>query len=515
MRTKRSTLSVRASAVVLAVSLILCSCGNTRTAKIPSWPDGWVEEQADDKASRKDKSSKAGKTSEKTGKDKKSDQDITSAGTTDTEAEYDNFYPDLSRSAGSYEGIDRIYGSVKSAEGGSKLRIWGTENGGLTEIDYKKIYGVKDYARSPLDYLMSSNGTYSKNSVNILVTDMMSVTGSEFGQWLISTGSESFSFYIFKLPFKGDIDFYGFPRASSEEIRHFHVKNCVLDRDLLLVAFGKDERVRQFDLRFKAEVQMEGLTYDHSHISKSGQNKSGFTLAPTPCFKENLANIPFEGINWQYGLTLEEVKNIVYTLPGTYFFKKSTKSAYKKKKAVRAVFYGVPDESLGRILESGCSVQEYDSREKNWKDSAVNFELSSEAHLDGFPASKDPKINEVLGGNIVQKGKVCSVSIVNENLPRGLYAVEVSFVFEASENAEELRRFSDKHSAEIGEYINALSAECTQENDNTYILGQESSGVFSRLLDFRGMIDELTAFGFSDPASENTCITLRMIIDNR
>lgn len=505
---------IRSAAVMFVLSLVLSSCGR----KITVWPDGWVMEQEKNTvASGKEKTSADKKSSQEREEQKKTSDTASSEGEA-APNDFDNFYPDLSRSAGSYENIDKIYQLVRSAEGGSKLRCWGIEKGNkkLVEIDYKRIFGEKDFERSPLDCLMDTKESCNPNGVNILVTDMMSCTGSEFGEWLVLTGSESFSFYTFSIPFNGDIDFYGFPKASSDEITHYHVKNCVLNRDLLLVAFGNDKKVRQFDLAFQSEVKEEGMAFDHSHISMVSADDSGFPLTPAPCFTENLPNITYEGTNYNYGLSLTETKETIFTLTATYVFRKSGYSANERKNAVRAVFYGVPNDSLGNIRESNCQVRKYDNKEKVWKDSSVTFKVSTAGSLKGLSASKDNELNEKLGGNIVSDGQVFTVSVENSSLPKGLYALEIRLVFEAAENTDGLRNFAKNHSAGIGEYIAALTG-CTPAKDNTYLMNQDQKAlqVFGKLLDFQGMIDELTASGFSDPDADNTYITLRVIIDNR
>ena len=509
---KKSVL--RSAAVMFVLSLVLCSCGR----KITVWPDGWVKEQEKSTdASGKKKTSKDKKSSQNTEVQKKSSGSVSSKDKASPN-DFDNFYPDLSRSAGSYENIDQIYRLVRSAEGGSKLRYWGIEKGSkkLVEIDYKRIFGEKDFERSPLDCLMDSKESCNPNGVNILVTDMMSCTGSEFGEWLVSTGSEAFSFYTFNMPFNGDIDFYGFPKASSDEATHYHVRNCALERDLLLVAFGNDKKVRQFDLAFQSEVKEEGIAFDHSHISMVSADDSGFPLTPAPCFTENLPNITYGSTNYNYGLSLTETRETIFTLMATYVFRKSGYSANERKNAVRAVFYGVPDDSLGNILESNCQVRKYDNKEKVWKDSSITFNVSTAGSLKGLPASKDNELNEKLGGNIVSDGQVFTVSVENSNLPKGLYALEICLVFEAAENTDDLRNFAKNHSVGISEYIAALKG-CTPAKDSTYLMnqGQKASTVFGKLLDFQGMIDELTASGFSDPDADNTYLTLRVIIDNR
>ncbi len=517
MKIDMTALMKRSSAAMLILSLVLCSCGRAGKVKIPVWPDGWVMEQAKDSSSRKKGKTVSSSPGETQGSGGKASQASSSQGPESQDPVYDNFFPDLSQSAGAYEWIDSLYSLIRSAEGGSMLRYWGIEKGTrqLIEIDYKKIFGKKDYERSPIDYLMSSGGSCNRNAANILVTDMMTVTGAEFGGWLVSTGSESFSFYVFTMPFSGDIDFYGFPKASSDEPLHYHVKNCALERDLLMVVFGREEKVRQFDSGFQSRAQEEGLVFDYSHISRTNGDGPGFVLKPAPCFTEDLANIKYDLTNYFYGLLLEESGGMCFTLANTFVCRKSRYSANERKKAVRAVFYGIPDETLGRVLETGCQVQEYDSKEKAWKESTVTFKVTSTGYLNGFPSSAEAGMNERLGGNIVVDGKVCALSIENSSLPEGLYAVEVSVVFEAAENSAGLRQFAKKHSADISDYINALSTECTLERDNIYVLAQKGSKVFGRLLDLQGMIDELTAYGFSDPASENTLINLRLIIDNR
>ncbi len=563
MKKVKKKLLISASAALSILPLVLCSCGEVGRSRIPVWPEGWVVEKEEKDSENEDPKRGTGETDEtaepqETGQagktvespdvlqtdektklpdvgqadkaESKADEVITEKAAGDpVDAAFsqeactlfkgcDNFYPDLSQSGGAYESIDMLYGLIMEAESGTKLRCWGVDTADetLVEIDHKKIFGKKDYTKSPLDYMMAANGSYDSGGANILVTDMMSITGSEFGEWLVSTGSESFSFYVFNMAFNGNIDFYGFPLATSDEPKHFHVINCSLNRDLLMVVFGSEKSVGQFDERFKSSADMDGFSFEHSHITKLNEGSSGFPMKPAPCFTENLPNITYEGTNFNYGLSLVKSEDdAVFTLADTYVFKKSRYSANKRKKAVRAVLFGIPDRSLGMNLEAGCSVQEYDQKKKNWRESAVTFNISLPGFLNGFPASEDEQTNERLGGNIVPEGSVCSVFIENSTLPKGLYAVETTLVFDAAENAEALLGFARKHSAGMAEYMNALERDCTLEKHTTYILKQEAPVAFSRLLDFQGMISELTASGFSDLEAQNTRITVRVIIDNR
>ena len=534
---KKNKRIIRMIALLMIVLFVLSGCSRGRTILVPVWPDGWTVGKNGDQAM-------AGESSSGDAKTESSQSTADSKKTADYTYEYDNFYPDLSRSAGAYADIDRLYRMVKSAEGGEKLRYWGVdpEMGQLTQIDYKKIFGVKDFDRSPLDYLMTSDATYSNRGANILVTDMMSTTGSEFGEWLISTGSQAFSFYVFNMPFEGNIDFYGYPKASSTEIRHFHINSCVLNRDLLMVVFGAENRVSRFDESFRTLAMEEGLALDYGHISRMEKQESVCALRPVPCFKDNLPNIIYkipekeekneknesggerqtvEGnktagfTNFNYGLTTVEDPEIQFTLPETFLFIKSHYSANDNIRGVRAVFYGIPEVTLGRILKYDCSVLEYDKGQKSWKESEAAFEVEADAYVNGFPASPDAETNERLGGNIVEGKNVVAVKVENDSLSEGLYAVEASVIFEPAENAADLRLFADRHSAEVGDYLAAISEECTPQDDTNYILNGKGSRAFGLLLDFRGMIDELTASGFSDPASVNKYLTVRLIIDNR
>ena len=509
----------------MALLPLLCSCGLAGKGKIRVWPDGWVIEQTEDGDSGKEGgtgkegSSKSENAGIEAASPKKAEsvqaQEADGLSTSNTGAI--DFYPDLSRSAASYASIDKVYEAVRSAAGSiSELRCWGVDQEvkSLTPIDYKKVFGAKDLVKSPIDYLMLSEHPYDPGGAGVLVTDLMTSTGSEFGRWLVSTGSDAFSFYVFTLPFDGEIDFYGYESASADKSSHFHVSECRFVRDLLMIVFGDRKTVDQFDREFKSAASSSDLTFDMAHVAGKADG-SGFTVLPAPCFTENLSNITYDGNNYCYGLSLSDSIGTCFTLPSTFVFTRSRLSANEKKKAVRAVFYGVPNDSLGKILETGCGVQEYDRKEKCWKDSAVSFEVSATGYLDGFPASLDEEMNERLGGDIIPHGKVCAVSIENDNLPKGLYAVEPYVVFEAAENTGSLRQFSDRHSASIGDYIGALDNECVKVKENRYSMSKENSAVFSRLLDFRGMVDELTAAGFSDPTAENTNVILRAVIDSR
>ena len=117
---------------------------------------------------------------------------------------------------------------------------------------------------------------------------------------------------------------------------------------------------------------------------------------------------------------------------------------------------------------------------------------------------------------------IFTVSLENESLPKGLFAVEAQLTFAATGEVADLQKFAANHSAGLEDYSTALKSECTPEiikkqesTSKFYYTGDgSSSSVFCKLLEFEKITDELIAAG-AVAESDNEMLTIRLIIDNR
>ena len=166
------------------------------------------------------------------------------------------------------------------------------------------------------------------------------------------------------------------------------------------------------------------------------------------------------------------------------------------------------------------SVLEYDSETETFLPSGTSFTVTAEGLLDGLPASDDETLNTTLGGNLIAGDEPAFVvTVENEKLPKGLYAVETELVCESDEPVS-LQEFAAEHSAGLEEYTAALKTECEpvlvngEPSASQYTRTASGSSVFSRLLNFEQIADELAAAG-AEAEGDNDVILFRVMIDNR
>ena len=224
-----------------------------------------------------------------------------------------------------------------------------------------------------------------------------------------------------------------------------------------------------------------------------------------------------------------EPENVDFTCENTFVYKKSSKSANTAKEAVKAILYAVPTTPVPDVKEVMINnVLEYDKETETYKPSDVPFKVSTCAYLDGLPAVNESpeseiyeRLNKSLAAPIVVEDPVFTITVENENLPKGLYALEAQVVFESTGQSKSLQAFSTEHSAGLEEYVAALKTECVPRDSDgqsnnakfTYT-GNGRNSVYCKLLEFEKAADELIAAGAIGESEQET-ITIRLIIDNR
>ena len=418
------------------------------------------------------------------------------------------YFLDMSETASWFRNIEKAYAAaVKCAAGYEERHFYGiNDRQQLTEVSEQRALSGQFGNTAPVDWLERGELPYNTAGVNILSTDLQSGSiSSELGRWLVDTGSTGYSFYVFPLDYVGSIEFKTY--ISSSELRDISVRGCDFpDKELLLIAFGNDELVEEFD--------------------------SFLELASSRCFTENVANVELDNTNYVYGMQLVATEDADFTCENTFVYKKSRLSANKAQDAVRAVLYAVPDPGVEVPAvaeeETVVKVLEYDEEAKCYQDSDVTFSISTKPYLDGFPSAvddpesdRDEALGRALGEKIVEDGPVFTVTAENGSLPKGLYAVEVQLAFEPSGEAADLQEFASAHSAGLEEYSAALRSECRpltiggEQSDFLYVYtGDEENSAFRKLLDFEKLTDELIAAGAVAEGSSQKLV-FRLIIDNR
>ena len=226
-----------------------------------------------------------------------------------------------------------------------------------------------------------------------------------------------------------------------------------------------------------------------------------------------------------------DTEDTVFTCENTFVYRKSARSANEARNAAKVILYAVPEEGIQipAVENTEVKVQEYDEEEGLYKDSEVSFTVSAAPYLDGLPAAvddsesdRDDVLNQALGGDIVAEGPVFTVTAENTDLPKGLYAVEVKLVFEASGEAADLQQFAAAHSAGLEDYSAALETECEpwaeaggQVSSSRFgYRGDGETSVFRKLLEFDRLTNELIAAGAAGEPVHKT-MTFRLVIDNR
>ena len=230
-------------------------------------------------------------------------------------------------------------------------------------------------------------------------------------------------------------------------------------------------------------------------------------------------------------MSLVDTENTEFTCPNTFVYRKSGNSTSKAKKAVKAILYAVPNQVVPAVEKAEITnVMEYDEESKTYKESNVTFKMDTKAYLKTFSAvvnedvdtEKYQRLYKDMGGVIAQGDAIFTVSLENESLPKGLFAIEAQLTFAATGEVADLQKFAASHSAGLEDYSVALENECTSEiigkqksTSKFYYTGKgNSASVFCKLLDFEKITDELIAVG-AVTESDNEMITIRLIIDNR
>lgn len=446
------------------------------------------------------------------------------------------YFLDMSETASWFRNIEKAYAAaVKCAAGYEERHFYGiNDRQQLTEVSEQRALSGQFGNTAPVDWLERGELPYNTAGVNILSTDLQSGSvSSELGRWLVDTGSTGYSFYVFPLDYVGSIEFKTY--ISSSELRDISVRGCDFpDKELLLIAFGNDELVEEFDSFFQEKLGTE-IFYDTCHVSlqgEDGETDSFLELASSRCFTENVANVELDNTNYVYGMQLVDTEDADFTCENTFVYKKSRLSANKAQDAVRAVLYAVPDPGVEVPAvaeeETVVKVLKYDEEAKCYQDSDVTFSISTKPYLDGFPSAvddpesdRDEALGRALGEKIVEDGPVFTVTAENGSLPKGLYAVEVQLAFEPSGEAADLQEFASAHSAGLEEYSAALRSECRpltiggEQSDFLYVYtGDEENSAFRKLLDFEKLTDELIAAGAVAEGSSQKLV-FRLIIDNR
>ena len=452
----------------------------------------------------------------------------------DSHKEVIRFFLDTSGSMNRSPEVILIHAASTKGAAGYKSRAFYALNdsGELVETTEELALSGAYAAGAPLDLVEKGTLPFEKDGVNILTTDLQSYTScSRLGQWLVNSGCTGYTFYVFNVTYTGSLEFRMYTSRSTLE--DISIGNCTFPgKEFLMIVFGNNRLVEEYDKTFQEKLRNNPIRFDMCHVSLNENTEDLpplLKLRSSRCFAEDVANVSFSNTNWVFGLQQIEPEDVDFTCENTFVYRKSRLSSHTAKEAVKAVLYAIPDDSLpavDRVLITG--VQEYDSKTGTYKESTVSFSAEAAAWLDGMPSVNEQEeadtyeyLDRALGGPVVESGPVLSVSIWNDKLPSGLYAAEGTIVFHSSDKVRDLKNFGSSHSAGLEDYRAALITECEArqidgQTSTTRFLytGNGISSVFSRLLEFEKVTDELIAAGAVAKAPEKT-IDFRLIIDNR
>lgn len=385
-----------------------------------------------------------------------------------------------------------------------------------------------------LDLLETETIPISVDGLNILTTDLQTKTScSKIGAWLVDTGCSGISLYVFSVKNENNVDFYGYTSSTQQKKEKISVLNCNFQRDFLMIVFGDDGYVRNFDEEFQQRLP-ENIKFESCHVSHKDAYEdvdSLLKLVPSREFKKNLANITYESTRYLYGLRLKETEDIDFSLENTFVFVKNKYSVYKDEKkehkndnSAKIYLYGIPDQDveIPEMTDDVITVLEYDEKEKKYIESDMSFTVSEEAFLNGIPVADDPKLNEELGGNLVSDNSpAILITIENRNLLPKLYAVDIVLIGKTDIEPIDIKRFAREHSAGLEEYNSALKTECEplknedgKKSKKEYSRTAEGESVFSKLLEFERIVDELNQAKYVTDNGEKA-IRIRAIIDFR
>ena len=504
-------------------------CSDQRADGIP-YPDEFIVPKAEkiessaqdeEKVLQKEKNERSEDATEKSGEIRNK---VDAADNT-TPHVANNFF-DVSGSMRRSAEVVNIHSAASKSEAGFERHYYTLDSKqNLMETDERLSLSGQYGVGAVIDLIGTVDIPTDSNGVNILTTDLQTGTScTEIGEWLVNTGSTGYTFYVFTMTYDGSLQFRAYTSNSVKE--DVSISDCYFsEKEFLMVVFGQNNLVEAFDTRFQSKIG-DSLNYDKCHVSlnvKEEQPKSFLELHSSKCFTDNLANITYDGTNYCYGLAEAVTRDTEFTLDNTFVYMKSKKSANADTDAVKAVLYGTSDEGIPEIIkdETKIKVLEFDPESNMYRDSSVGFDVDIESCPNGMKAAEDEELNAELGGNLVAKGPVLAVTAENKALPKGLYAVEVQLVCAATGEAASLQKFAVSHSAGLEEYISALKTECISKKVNgkastsryNYV-GNPDDSVFTSLLEFERLADELIAAGVESGA-DNNAITFRLIIDNR
>lgn len=517
-----------------------CSAFSGRSSGGLPYPDGWVitenpeteEDEAGTNSTQGEDADNESTDSEDAAREEAVREDSTAA--SDTPAgllppiPMIYYYFDTSGSMKRYPASVYVHAAAQKAGAGmDRIYCILDRESKLVKVDEAFALSGKFENKAVLDVLGTEEIPLLPNGVNVFTTDLQSDTlSSEIGKWLANSGCGGFSFYVFSLSYGGSVDFYTYTSNAARE--RVYVKNCSFSRDYLMIVCGDDSLVRGFDSNFQDHLRgdaQEELPYDFCHVSLSSstaETKSLLPLTPSRSFTDDLPNVFYDGTFYLYGLMQDlsdEVKNTGFTLENTFVFRRNKHSANEKKTAARILLYAVPKTALPEITGQEVTVLQYDSKKKAYVASDLPFTVKTEAFLDSLPAALDPSQNEKLGGCIVPPGTpVFAVTIENPDLPSGLYAISVTLPCSDGKGARGFREFARDHSAGLEAYTSALNTECQplSENGKTsrtrYLHTETGNSVYSRLLEFERIADELIAAGYTTEATDDV-IALRAVIN--
>ena len=544
---KQKITIVLLTAALLLATLSGCGAGGS-PGDLP-YPDGWTveapeETESSDSGSDAAKDTDADKTTEE--KDDSSESEgPADSDNKDTEAVTGsgkiNFFFDTSYSMSRSPEVIRIHSAASKAGAGKDKTYYVLDSDKKIISTNEQLSLSGQYAYGAvIDVLKDTDVPVDKNGVNVLTTDLQSTTtsGTEIGQWLVQTGALYYSFYVFTMQYDGSVEFQTYTSNTIQE--YVSVSGCSFDREFLMIVFGNPNAVMEYDEAFLNKLG-DSIDYDVCHVAlgeaSDSEADSILDLTPAPCFQSNLANITYENTNYCYGIDLLE-SDVEYSLDNTFIFKKSSHSANEKPEAAKAVFYAVPGEDMtdaaeeiaGKAGSSGdisdlfdieIRTLEYDSSDKAYIESSVPF--TAEIWLaDGIPsAPENQDLNSELGGDLIPAGTPAFlISLENTDLPKGLYAADVRLTYEEDTDGETLESFARTHSAGLEDYTRALQTECEPElvngtpSTSRYTRTASGTSVYSRLLDFERLADELIASG-GKAEGKKDIISFRVMINNR
>lgn len=514
----------------IIISVLLTGCGG-KQKEIP-YPDGYyvLKKEETETAGKSDKSQKnASETAKETTR-----ETIQARAGSETENKKISFYLDTSGSMQRSPEVVKIHAAAtKCAAGYEERHFYSVDSRNLIETTEQLALSGQYGSGAAIDLIRDGTLPCDPEGVNVLTTDLQTGTScSEIGKWLVNTGATGYSFYVFTMQYNGSLQFKMY--TSSSVLETVSVKDCSFNKkEFLMIVFGKNSLVEDYDQFFQYKLGTE-VPYDTCHVSLHAEKKQDdhfLQLTSSKCFEADIANIIYDNNNYVFGMSLVDTENTEFTCPNTFVYKKSKYSTSKAKKAVRAILYAVPNQAVPVVQKAEITkVMEYDEESGTYKESNVTFKMGTKAYLGTFSAivneetdtKKYQRLYKDLGGVIAQGDSIFTVSLENESLPKGLFAVEAQLTFAATGEVADFQQFAASHSAGLEDYSTALRNECTPEiikkqasTSKFYYTGDgSSSSVFCKLLEFEKITDELIAAG-AVAESDNEMLTIRLVIDNR